>query len=606
MTARKTTRSTRRAKPRLPPPHVLAELKLSPEVAWYLVTRGIPLPQPWQAPLHKTPEPGEVDPAARFDPDRVDKVLRAFGRMRHTQGRWAGRVLKPDPWQVAYLIAPAFGWVRFDVDAQAWVRCVRTLMADLPRKNGKTTTAGGIALYLTGADGEPGAQVLAVAASKDQAGYCFSPVKALVDNSPRLRRSFKPFAKKIMHPSSGSYFAVVSSVGDLLHGANVHGAVVDELHVHKTRDTVDAVETGTGARDQPLVTIITTADDGRPGSIYAEKRSYLERLARRVFTDVAFFGVVWAVADTEAEVAERGIDVFGEQAWKLANPGYGISPTRAYLEGEAQKARNSPAALSRYLRLHLGIRTKQKTRYIRLETWDASAGGLVDEDELAGRVCHGGLDLSSTSDVTGLCWVFPDREGDVYTAIWRFWLPEAALPELNRRTAGHAEAWKRQGWLKTTPGNVFDPSAVTAQISRDRRKFKVLTLGYDRWGASDVTRKAADAGLTMVGVGQGFASMSAPVKEILRLTLACRVVHGGNPVMRWMIDNLAVAMDPAGNVKPDKAAAGDKIDGFATLAMAMKECMDAPVGGSAPASAPSSPADPLAGNPWRRREKLNI
>lgn len=584
---------------------LLARLKLSPEVEWYLTSRGIPLPQPWQAPLWKTPEPRDLD-GAQFDPARVDRVLKSFGLLRHTQGRWAGKPLKPDPWQVAYVIAPVFGWVRFDDEAQSWVRIIRKVLVDVPRKNGKTTLAGGIALYLTGADGEAGAQVLAVAASKDQAGFCFNPIKTLVDNSPRLKSYFRPFAKKITHPSSGSYFSVVASVGDLLHGANVHGAVIDELHVHKTRDVVDAVETGTGARAQPLIATITTADEGRPGTIYAEKREYLEKLARGVFVDHSFFGVVFAAASSESDLADRGLGPFTEAAWKVANPGYGVSPTKAFMEEQATAAKESPAALARFLRLHLGIRTKQTTRYIKLEDWDAIRVP-VSEGELAGRECHGGLDMASVSDLTALCWVFPNRTADLYTAVWRFWLPEDALADLNRRTAGAAESWVRQGFITTTPGATFDNSAVNLQLDADAQKFKVLTVGYDRWGANDVTRKAGEAGLTMVAVGQGFASMSAPLKELLRLVKVGRWLHGGNPVARWMLDNLAVRMDPAGNVKPDKETSAEKIDGIAAAVVGLKECMDAELAERQPEMGTSASPPPAAQRElWRPTQRLKL
>jgi phage terminase large subunit-like protein len=571
----------RRASPRLPSAARLAKLKLSREVAWYLLTRGIPLPEPWQVPRWKTPEPGEVLDEAVFDPGRVDRLLQSFGLLVHTQGRWAGRPLKPDPWQVAYYLAPVFGWVRFDEDAQVWVRVIRTAEADLSRKNGKTTLAGGVATYLTCADGEMGAQVLAVAASKDQAQYCFRPVKQIAESSPALKPHVKAMATRIVHTMSGSYFAVVASVGDLLHGANVHGAVIDELHVHKTRDVVDAVETGTGARTQPLIVIITTPDEGRPGTIYAEKREYLEKLARKVIVDPSFYGVVWGF-DSERELADLGLSPFDEAAQKVANPGYGISPTKAFLEAEALKAQESPANLARYLRLHLGIRTKQTTRYIRLDDWDRCPKDPIDEATLAGRDCHGGLDLASVSDLTALCWLFPDPEAGSYTGVWRFWLPSDALEDLNRRTAGAADTWVRDGWLHLTPGAVLDTGAVSLQIDTDAQTFAVKTLGYDRWGASEVTRKASDAGMTLVPIGQGYASLSAPLKELLRLVLVGRLNHGGNPVLRWCVDNLAVAMDPAGNVKPDKAAAADKIDGVAALVNALKECMDAELVAEAP------------------------
>lgn len=554
-------------------PADLDELKLSGEVAWYLTDRGIPWPQVWQVPLWKTPEPRELE-GSQFDPGRVDRVLNAFGRLVHTQGRWAGKALKPDPWQVAWVLAPTFGWVRYDDESETLVRIIRTLHCDVCRKNGKSTIAGGIAIYCTCADGETGAQVLAVAAAKEQAQYVFRPVKQIAESSPDLKPHVKAYANKIVHPKSGSYFQVVASVGDLLHGANVHAAVIDELHVHKTRDVVDAVETGTGARTQPLIAVITTADEGRPGTIYAEKREYLEKLARGVIVDHTFYGVVFAAAESEGHLREMKLDPFSEKAWKRANPGYGVSPTKAFLEAESAKAKESPASLARFLRLHLGIRTKQATRYIRLEAWDDSAS-VVDEEALAGRECHGGLDLASVNDVAALCWLFPDRPNDTYQAIWRFFLPEDRIADLNRRTAGAADVWVRQGFLTTTPGAVLDTAAVSKRINDDATKFNVLTIGYDRWGANDVTKKAGDGGLTMVGVGQGYGSLSAPLKEVLRLTLVKRLLNGGNPVMRWMVDNLAVAMDPSGNVKPDKAAAADKIDGVSALVTAMKECQDA-------------------------------
>jgi phage terminase large subunit-like protein len=596
------TRTTR--SPRRPKPAALDALKISPEVWWYLVSRGIPLPEKHQVPLWKTPEPRDL-PGAQFDPERVDKVIRAMSRLRHTQGRWAGKPLKPDPWQVAYFIAPVFGWVRFDEDADRWVRIIRTAMLDIPRKNGKTTIAGGIALYLTGADGEPGAQVLAVAASERQAGYCFQPVKSLVDNSPGLRHRFKTYVKKIVHHATQSYFAVVASMGDLLHGANVHGAVIDELHVHKTRDVVDAVETGTGARDQPLIVIITTASDGKPNTIYAEKRKILEQLARGALVNPAWYGVVFAAAESEKDLAERGLDPFAESTMKLANPGYGVSPTRAFMQQEAETAKASPANLARYLRLHLGIRTKQTTRYIKLEDWDLIKD-LVDEEALVGRQCHGGLDMASVSDVTALCWVFPDREADTYTALWRFWIPSGAREDLARRTAGSSEAWIRDGWLTVTDGATLDTSAVFKTLDEDAQKFSVLTCGFDRWGANDVTRKAANAGMTMVGVGQGYASMNAPMREMLRLTKVKRLIHGGNPVVRWMIDNLAVAQDPSGNTKPDKATAGEKIDGVSALATALAECIDAELPEAQPEVGASHVPPPTPGDLFRPTKRLKI
>jgi phage terminase large subunit-like protein len=348
----------------------------------------------------------------------------------------------------------------------------------------------------------------------------------------------------------------------------VHAAIIDELHVHRTRDLVDALETGTGARDEPLIVIITTPDDGKVGTIYAEKREYAEQLARGVLVDPTFYAVIWA--------ADKDDDPFAEETWRKANPGYGISPTREFLQAEALKAQQSPANLARFLRLHLGLRTKQTTKYISLASWDANAG-LVDEHALAGRPAFGGLDLGAVSDFTALCWLFPD-DGGGFDALWRIWAPEDNLREMNRRTAGAAEVWVREGWLTLTPGNVTDYDFIGDQILRDGESFDVLDIAYDRWNSSQMVNDLVAAGAPMSPIGQGFASLSAPTKELLRLLLGGTpqdpvMRHGGNPVMRWMIDNLAVAMDPAGNVKPDKAKCHEKIDGVSALINALERTM---------------------------------
>lgn len=540
---------------------LLRRLKLSREVAEYMVSRGIPLPD--CPPRFKTPEPRGFK-GAKFKPEAVDRVLKAFHLLRHTKGKWAGRPLDPDPWQVAYVLAPVFGWQRFDKEAGRWIRVIRSAYVDVPRKNGKSTLAGGVSVYMIAADGEMGAEGVTAATTKEQAGFVFAPLKLLCEKSPALKGNVSAYAQKIVHKASGSYFQPIANVADAQHGANIHVGVIDELHVHKTPDLVEAIETGTGSRDQPLIVIITTADDGAPGTIYARKRDRIEKLAKRVLKDPTTYGVIWA--------ADEKDDPFDVETQRRANPGYGISPTAAYLANAANEAKDSPAQLATYLRLHLGLRTKQTTKYVSLKTWDDSAG-MVVESRLKGRKAYGGLDLSSVEDVTALCWEFPDGRGSV-DALWRFWLPEARMDAMNKRTAGEAEVWRRQGFLTLTPGNVIDLDYVYNTIIADAALFDVKTIGFDRWGANPLVTRLGDDGMTCVPRGQGFATTTAPMKDILRLLLGMKLRHGGNPVMRWMTDNLAVAMDPGGNVKPDKAKAADKIDGWSALVNAHGEAMD--------------------------------
>ncbi|WP_263170667.1 terminase large subunit [Streptomyces sp. SCSIO ZS0520] len=553
---------------------LLDRLKLSPEVAWYLTERGIPLPD--CPPLIKTPEPRE-EPGAMFDAARVDKVLRAFEQLRHTQGALAGQPLRPDPWQVAYILAPIFGWVQWDEDADGYVRIVREVYVDVPRKNGKTTIAGGIALYLMAADGEPGAQVITAAVTKEQAGLLFQPVKLIVEKSPALKRVMQPLAAVILHPKTDSYFKPVSSLAGAQHGLNLHGGIVDELHEHKSPELVETIESGTGSRRQPLIFIITTADAGNRQSVYHRKRERIEQLARGAFTAPAVYGVVFAAA--------REDDPFAEATWKRANPGYGISPTRAYLRTAADKAKQSPAELASFLRLHCGVRTKQTTKYLTLDSWTAN-GALVDEVKLRGREAYGGLDLGAVSDLNALVWLFPDDSDGSLDLLPRFWTPEENVKDLDRRTAGNASVWVREGWLKTTPGNVTDYSVIGAQIRRDLDSYDVRSLGFDRWSATPLTNDLESERAPLVGVGQGFKSMSPALKAVQRLLLQGQrqvaeggrpmLRHDGNPVMAWMVDNLAVALDTAGNVKPDKSSGGDKIDGVSALCDAMSEVLARP------------------------------
>lgn len=551
----------------------LEELKLSPEVAWYLENRGYPVPD--CPPLIKTPEPREF-PGARFDPRAVDKVIAAFRQLRHTKGRFAGQPFDPDVWQVAYMIAPVAGWLRKSPDSGNWVRIITIAYFDMPRKNGKSTTVGGFGIYLTAADGEQGAQVLAAATTEKQARFVFDPIRLLVNRSPGLKRHLRALQSKVTHAASNSYFQPIANAGDAQHGADIHGAIVDELHLHKDMALIEALETGTGSREQPLIIYITTADAGKRHTPYDEKRQLIEKLARGVLKRATTYGVVFAAKKTD--------DPFAESTWKKANPGYGVSPTKRYMVEAADKAKDSPADLARFLRLHLGIRTKQETRYLEVDDWDMNAA-MVDPLRLKARECFGGLDLGSTSDLCALAWVFPD--GDAFDVLVRAWAPEDSLPDLDARTADAASGWVKQGWLTTTPGNVTDYDFIEAQIKRDRDEFLVKELAFDRWNAQQLVNNLLNDGAPMITMGQGFASMSAPTKDLQRMVrIGARadehgapikplIRHGGNPLLRWTVDNFAVAMDPAGNVKPDKANAGDKIDPVVALIMALARAVAA-------------------------------
>lgn len=552
----------------MPSQEELERLKLSPEVAWYMLSRGISLPEQWQTPKIKTAEPRSEE-GAYFDPERVDRVLMSFHVLRHTQGKWAGRHLDPASWQIAWILAPVFGWVHENSDGQI-VRIIHDLYVDVPRKNGKSTLSGGIAVYMLGADGEEGAQVVCAASTEHQAGFVFQPVKQLVEKTPALKGVMKAHQKRIVHMASGSYMEVISSAADAAHGMNLHCFICDELHVYKTPDLVRTLETGRGSRTQPLGVRITTPDAGKSGTIYDETRHYVEQLAAGTIKDQSWYGVVWG--------ADEDDDPFAVETQMKANPGYGVSPSADYLQEAARRAKNSPAELANYLRLHLGIRTKQETRFLTLKAWDRNAGTL-DEKLLQGRKCYGGWDLGSVSDLTAWCLLFPEGEG--YKCRMRFWCPEATIDDLDRRTSGNASVWVRDGFLVPTPGDVTDYSYIEQQIRADLEAYSIQTIGYDPWNATQVVNDLEESGLSderLTPVRQGFKTLSPVLKELQRLLLTGTAdhplfQHGGNPVLRWNVDNLAVKTDENGNVQPNKRDSRDKIDGVAAICDALSEAM---------------------------------
>lgn len=507
-----------------------------------------------------------------FDPARVDKAITALRALKHTKGKWAGRPLEPTAEQVGYIIAPVFGWVRKDSDGEMR-RIIRDAYVEMPRKGAKTTLVSGLAMILGFADGEMGAEVLLGAASRDQAGQSYKPLAALAKSSKMLREAgVKATKSEISQESSGSIIKAVSSRGDLAHGANVHGGLIDELHVHKNGDLLEAIESGTGARSQPLVFIITTADEGSTTSVYAQRRELIEKLARRTLKAPGMYGVVFAADPTD--------DPFAEATWAKANPLYPVTPSPEFMRAAADKAKANPIALSSFLRLHLGIRDRSQKRFLDLGKWDRN-GSILNEIDLKGRKAYGGLDLASVSDLTALSWIFPEPDGQGYAALWRFWIPEDALSRLDAATAKSASGWVKDGWLTLTPGDVTDYDFIKAQVVKDLSTFDVEGIGYDRWNSSqlviDLTEKE---GAPMVKVGQGVVSLSAPTKELdrlVRLGTAAKPMlrHGGNPVARWMADNLTVYTDASGNLKPDKAKSMDKIDGISAIVTALAVSMAA-------------------------------
>ena len=496
-----------------------------------------------------------------FDGEAAQHVIDFFGFLKHSKGEWAGTTVKLEPWQQFYLWA-LFGWRRED-----GTRRFRTGYQEVARKNGKTTIAAGGGVYLFDADGEPGAEIYTAATKRDQARIAHSEATRMVKASPFLRRRIRAVKDNLHILGTASKFEPLGRDSDSMDGLNVHGAIVDEVHAHKTRDVWDLLDTAMGARRQPLMLGITTAGYDRQSLCWA-LHEYTEKVNAGVVVDDQWWGVVYGL--------DEGDDWQDEGVWLKANPNLGVSKKWGYMRQKARTAGEMPSALNPFLRLELNVWTQSVSKWVDGERW-RSCSGHVDENGLRGRVCYGGLDLSSTTDVTALVWVFPpveeEEEEGLYQVLCRFWVPEEGMRVRSRRDRVPYESWVRQGLMMATPGDVVDYGYVYAQVDEDAQRFDVAEIGFDRWGATDVRLRLEDAGLTMVQMGQGFASMNAPMKGLERLILQGRLAHGNHPVLTWMADNLVVREDPAGNIKPDKEKSTERIDGMVALAMALDRAL---------------------------------
>jgi len=503
-----------------------------------------------------------------FSEERAQHAIDFFQYLKHSKGEWAGQTIKLEPWQ-QFSIWCIFGWLRAD-----GYRRFRTAYLEVARKNGKSTKAGGIGLYLLVADDEPGAEVYAAATKRDQAKIVWGEAVRMVQASPYLRRIVQLYksSDNLSVASTASKFEPLGRDSDSMDGLNVHASVVDELHAHKTRDVWDLLETATGARRQPLMLAITTAGTDRQTICYT-LHDYVEKILARVLDDDSMFGIIYTLDDEEKDadgnVMQPADDWQDETKWIKANPNLGVSVKLEDLRERAAQASEIASSLNSFLRLRLNKWTQSVSRWVAPHRWRAAAGA-VDAEGLRGRTCYGGLDLSSTTDISALVLVFPpDVDGDPYRVICRFWIPEENMRLRSRRDKVPYDTWVRQGFVVATPGDVIDYDFIVAEVDDLAQRYDIGEIAFDRWGATKIYQKLEEERMTMVQFGQGFASMSPPMKELEKLILSGHLAHGGNPVLTWMADNLVARQDPAGNIKPDKERSTEKIDGMVALIMAL-------------------------------------
>ena len=494
---------------------------------------------------------------SHYSKKAADYAVNFIECLSHTKGTWAGKQFELIDWQER-IIRDLFGVIKPN-----GYRQFNTAYIEIPKKNGKSELAAAVALLLTCGDGEERAEVYGCAADRQQASIVFEVAADMVRMCPALSKRVKILAsqKRIIYIPTNSFYQVLSAEAYSKHGFNIHGVVFDELHTQPNRKLFDVMTKGSGdARMQPLYFLITTAGTDTHSICYEQHQKAKDILEGRKH-DPTFYPVIYGAEDDE--------DWTDPEVWKKANPSLGETIGMDKVVTACNSAKENPGEENSFRQLRLNQWVKQSVRWMPMQKWDL-CNFSVSEKQLEGRVCYGGLDLSSTTDITAFVLVFPPvDEEDKYSILPYFWLPEETLDLRVRRDHVPYDIWERQGFLLTTEGNVVHYGFIENFIDELGQRFHIKEIAFDRWGAVQMSQNLEGLGFTMVQFGQGYKDMSPPTKELMRLVLNRQIAHGGHPVLRWMMDNIFIKTDPAGNIKPDKEKSTEKIDGAVATIMAL-------------------------------------
>lgn len=463
----------------------------------------------------------------------------------HMKGEWAGKPLTLMDWQKE-IVGNIFGWV----DDQGMRRYQKVFLF-MPRKNAKTTLIAALAHLLLFVDGEKGAEIYVAAADKEQARIAFAVCKHMVKENPVMRERSEVLKDTISLKDDPSFIRVISSDADTKHGYNAHGVIIDELHAHAKQDLTDVLVTSTGSRRQPLIMFMTTAGAGRSGVCW-EEYQYAKKVRDGVITDDRYYPIIYE--------ADPDDDPFNPDTWRKANPGLGVTIKESYIESSAHKAKTTPSFYNTFLQLHLNQWVNAQSAWISNEDFQKCNLAIIDPGQLAGRECYGGLDLASVSDTTGFVLEFPDEKTGITTILKWCWVPHDRAIDGTQKGEYDYLSQIRVGAMHSTPGNATDYEYVKRVILDCCDLYDVRQINYDSWNSSQLVIDLTGQGVPMNKFGQGYRSLSAPMKEIERLIMSEKINHGGDPVLSWQMSNVRVVRDPAGNIKPTKQDSKKKVD----------------------------------------------
>jgi len=444
-------------------------------------------------------------------------------------------------------------------------RQYRYAYLEIPKKNSKTTTIAGLAIYHLICD-DPGGQIYCCAADREQASLTYNAVKQMVEQDRMLQKIIKitDSKKYIKNISTGTFLKVLSAEAFTKHGINPTVVIFDELHAQPNRELWDVMTFGAGAaRKEPLWWVITTAgDDPDKNSIGWEVHEYARKVMDGEIEDPYWFVKIYG--------APEDADIFDEKTWYMANPSLGVTIDIESVRQEAIGARNEPAKekLFRWLRLNQWVSLKQ-VGWLPLSLWDTTIS-KINKSDLIGKMCYPGLDLSTTTDLTGLVLLFPPQDGiNKWIFISEGWIPEDNMKARIKRDKVPYDRWVNSGYLHATPGNVIDYGFVEARILQLSKQYNFQYLGTDPWNSRMLTQRLVAEGVDIVEVAQNMAQLSPAMKEVERLLKSGMMEHEENPLARWCFGNVNIAVDGNENIKPMKNKSIDRIDLTVALINAM-------------------------------------
>lgn len=439
-------------------------------------------------------------------------------------------------------------------------------MLFVARKAGKSTFMGVLLLYYLFVDKAKGKQLYCVSNETQQAMLVFNAAKnILVQNKTLAKKSDIWKATKTIESNRdnfSNFIKVLSGNADTADGKSSDLIIFDELHQAKSSDMFHAMAESMAAKPNAQMMIISTAGYNQQG-VMKQKYDYAKQVRDGVIIDDSFYSMIFEL--------DEGDDWQDERNWYKSNPTLGLpyGVSLEFLRSQFIKAQYSGVDEVSFKTKHLNMWTNSAVTWIKQEQWESSFNYVTNEDDLEEKECFAGLDLASTTDIAAFVLLFPKDNGE-YDVLCRFWIPEDNMRERSRRDKVPYDSWVREGYITATDGNVIDYAFIEHQIKQDCERFDVKELAYDRWNASSIVTRLDEDGVSdLIPFGQGFASMSAPTKEIETLVLQKKLNHGNNPVLTWMMSNVALKRDPADNIKIDKAKSSEKVDGMVALAMAM-------------------------------------